>query len=121
MANKSGITFSIKPTPALAESCQNLAAAVCGSDWFCPSPYREHPPLHFSTAKLSGAPLLFRDAIKIPLPAEEQFPAGDSCRRTYGIVEPVQGQHLGHLLTVTHNLSDAIAAGDVDSAGGADR
>jgi len=45
MVNESGITFGIKPTPALAESCQNLAAAVCGSDWFGPSPSREHPPL----------------------------------------------------------------------------
>ena len=66
-------------------------------------------------------PLLFRDAIKVSLPAEEQFPVSDGCRGTEDIVKRVHGQHFGHFLTVTHDLRDSITAGDIDSAGGADR
>src|SRR5262249_12989382 len=65
--------------------------------------------------------LLFHDAVKEALAPEEQLPAGEGGRGTDVLAEPIYGERLGHLITVTDDLRDAVAAGDVDSAGGADR
>ena len=64
-----------------------------------------------------GVPLLFRDAIKVEPSAEEQLPADDGGPRTEAVLEPLYGQHLGRLVAVAHDMGNAVAAGDVDSAG----
>lgn len=57
----------------------------------------------------------------IALLAQEPSPPDEGRRGTEAVVEPVHGQHLGRWVTVIHDLNDAGAAGDVDSAGGTDR